>query len=204
MSDTIFIVGEDDLCCSVGEALVRHTGIETTISQRLVAGGADPFKKKISAMNRVAEKIMPVLMIADADQASCVVEQRNAWLPRGAHERLLMRLAVREAEAWILADDVGFARFASINQALFPRQPDEVADPKRTLLGLIARGKNRDLREEMLAPRGSKSLVGLGYNLRLAEFVGEHWHIERAIERSPSLARILPRLTAVLANNERR
>ncbi|MNY42474.1 hypothetical protein D3C86_1773650 [compost metagenome] len=133
-----------------------------------------------------------------------MVVQRNAWLPRGANERLLLRLAVREAEAWILADDVGFAQFAKINQALFPRHPDEAADPKRTLLGLVERGKNRDLRDEMLAPQGAKSLVGLGYNLRLAEFVREHWHIDRAIERSPSLARVLPRLTAVLANNERR
>lgn len=149
-------------------------------------------------MNNVAKKIMPVLMIADADQAPCVVTQLNAWLPREASERLLLRLAVKEAEAWILADDVGFARFARINQAKFPRHPDDATDPKRILLGLVASGKSRELREEMLAPRGSKALVGLGYNLRLAEFVRDHWCIDRAIERSPSLARALPRLTAVL------
>jgi hypothetical protein len=141
---------------------------------------------------------MPVLMVADADQAPCVVTQRNSWLPRDVSQRLSMRLAVKEAEAWVLADHVGFSKFAIVSRDLFPANPETEPDPKQALLALVKKSKRRELRDEMLPGKGATSKVGLGYNFHMTDFVKNHWNIGRAVDRAPSLARAIPRVTALL------
>ena len=188
MTGTVFVVGEDELCCAIADVLIAHSGIAADIQQRIVAGGAGPFKKKIAAMNNVAKNVMPVLMVADADQAPCVVTQRNSWLPPDVSQRLSMRLAVKEAEAWVLADHIGFSKFAVVSKDLFPGKPEAESDPKQTLLALIKKSKRRELRDEMLPVKGATSPVGLGYNVHMTDFVKNHWNIGRAVDRAPSLA----------------
>lgn len=200
MIGSVFVVGEDELCCAIADALIAYSGIATNIQQRIVAGGAAPFKQRISAMNNVARNVMPVLMVADADQAPCVVTQRNAWLPPNVSQRLSMRLAVKEAEAWVLADHVGFSKFANISKDLFPAHPEAEPDPKQVLLGLVRKSKRRELRDEMLPGKGATSPVGLGYNIHMTDFVKNHWNIGRAVDRAPSLARAIPRILALLRN----
>ncbi|VVD78582.1 hypothetical protein [Pandoraea anhela] len=195
---TVLVVGEDELCCVIAEALLSHVGVPFEIKQRLVSGGESKFRQKIPAMNNVAENVMPVLMIADADQAACVVEQRNLWLPRNPSMRLAMRLAVREAEAWVLADHVGFSKFANVSKDVFPTRPEAEIDPKQTLLGIVRRCKRRELREEMLPLKGATSPVGLGYNIHMREFVQKYWSVGRAAGRAPSLARAIPRIESLL------
>ncbi|MDR5760892.1 hypothetical protein QCE88_28300 [Caballeronia sp. LZ035] len=128
-------------------------------------------------MNEVARNVMPVLMVADADQAPCVVAQRNAWLPPNASNRLSMRLAVKEAEAWVLADHIGFSRFAAVSKDLFPALPETDVDPKQRLLSLVKKSKRRELRDEMLPGKGATSPVGLGYNVHMTDFVRNHWSV---------------------------
>lgn len=198
MTGTVFVVGEDELCCAIADALIAHSGIAANIQQRIVTGGAGPFRQKILAMNNVAKNVMPVLMVADADQAACVVTQRNAWLPRDVSQRLSMRLAVREAEAWVLADHIGFSKFAVLSKDLFPGNPEAEADPKQALLALVKKSKRRELRDEMLPGRGATSPVGLGYNVHMTDFVKNHWDVGRAVNRAPSLARAIPRVAALL------
>ncbi|VVD89531.1 hypothetical protein PCA20602_01548 [Pandoraea capi] len=194
----VFVVGEDELCCVLAEAILAHVGLPFEVKQRLVSGGESKFRQKIPAMNNVAENVMPVLMVADADQAACVVEQRDLWLPRHPSERLAMRLAVREAEAWVLADHVGLSHFANVSKDVFPAQPEDEIDPKQTLLGIIKRCKRRELRDEMLPMKGATSPVGLGYNIHMSDFVRTCWSAERAARRAPSLARAIPRVESLL------
>ncbi|WP_248740034.1 DUF4276 family protein [Pseudomonas sp. MWU12-2029] len=194
----VFIVGEDQLCAELAQAIVLQSGKAVEIQSALVANGCAPFKTMIEKMNNVARNVMPVFMLADADQAPCVVTQRNQWMPANPAQNFSLRLAVREAEAWILADHEGLSEFAGFSAALMDRAPDELNDPKQELLRLIRRSKRRDLREEMLPKKGAKNLVGLGYNLHLTRFVREHWSADRASQRSPSLARSIPRVLALL------
>jgi len=196
----VIVVGEDELCCAIADAMIAHSGVETGVQNRIVAGGAGPFRARIRPMNEVAMNVMPVLMIADADQATCAVTQRNTWLPANADRRLCMRLAVREAEAWVLADHEGFSDFANVSRALFPAQPETLDDPKRALLSIIKKCKRRELRDEMLPARGATSPVGLGYNVHMTAFVRNRWSIDRALERAPSLARAIPRVAALLSD----
>ncbi|MDR5782626.1 hypothetical protein QCE63_24785 [Caballeronia sp. LZ065] len=198
MTRSVFVVGEDELCCALADALIAQSGITSRVQQRIIAGGAAPFRKKISAMNEVARNVMPVLMVADGDQARCVVTQRNAWLPPDVSDRLSMRLAVKEAEAWVLADHIGFSKFAVVSKDLFPAQPETDADPKQRLLSLVKKSKRRELRDEMLPGKGATSPVGLGYNVHMTDFVRNHWSVGRAVARAPSLARAVPRVAALL------
>ncbi|WP_420212498.1 hypothetical protein ACN8ZM_23245 [Burkholderia aenigmatica] len=204
MSKAVFVVGEDELCCAIAEALIAHSGIATDVQQRIVTGGAAPFRQKIPSMNNVAKKVMPVLMVADADQAPCVVTQRNSWLPADVSHRLSMRLAVKEAEAWVLADHVGFSNFAIVSKDLFPAQPEILPDPKQALLALVKKSKRRELRDEMLPGKGATSPVGLGYNIHMTDFVKNHWNIGRAVNRAPSLARAIPRVTSLLQDSPKK
>lgn len=198
MGQRIFIVGEDQLCCALAEAIILQAKKEAVIQQTIIANGCAPFKAMIEKMNNIAKNVMPVLMLADADQAPCVVTQRNAWIPAHPAPRFSLRLIVREAEAWILADHEGLSKFALLSPALMQRLPDEIDDPKQELLRLIRRSKRRDLKDEMLPRKASTSPVGLGYNIHLTQFVREYWSAERAMERSPSLARSIPRIVNLL------
>lgn len=197
-SPAIYLIGEDALCCALGSALIMQSGLPAHIEYRQIAGGAGPFCDKIEKMNNVAINVMSVLMIADADQAPCAVTQRNAWLPKHASNRLVLRLAVREAEAWALADHEGFAEFANISINKLPPEPETILDPKQAMLNLIKNCKRRDLREEMLPEKHARSPVGLGYNVHLSDFVSRYWRVERALLRAPSLARAVPRIATLL------
>ncbi len=197
MHGHIVIVGEDQLCCVLAEKLVLFLNRDTTI-HTTVANGCGPFKAMIEKFNSVAKSVTPVFMLADADQAPCVVTQVRAWMPSHPSSRFTLRLAVREAEAWVLADHEGWSSFAQSSQALMRRDPDSITDPKQELLRLIRKSKRRDLRIEMLPGKGSSNQVGLGYNIHLTEFVRDHWSAERASERSPSLLRAIPKIANLL------
>lgn len=198
IAPAVFLMGEDALCCALASALIAQSGLPACIEQCRPAGGAAPFREKIKQMNDVAANVMPVLMLADADQAPCAVTQRKAWLPKYPSPRLALRLAVREAEAWALADHEGFAAFAQIAINKLPAEPEAIFDPKRKMLELIKSCKRRDLKEEMLPAKGDRSPMGLGYNVHLSDYVKNYWRADRAAPRAPSLARAIPRIAALL------
>jgi len=194
----VYLVGEDDLCAALARALVVQSGKPTRIEQCDVAGGFGPFRARIPGMNTVAQRVTPVSMVADADQSPCPVTQLKEWLPKRPSDRLALRLAVREAEAWAMADHEGFAEFAQLSSAKLPPAPERLPNAKQVLLKLIERCKRRELRGEMLPGKHDRSLVGLGYNIHLKVFVSNYWQAERAALRAPSLARAIPRIAALL------
>lgn len=191
------VVGEDDVCRALGQALIRQANIPAQEQMALATGGFGPFRSKIEKMNEVATHSMPVLMIADGDQDPCPFEQIRAWRPRHQARRLQIRLAVREAESWLLADHTAFADFAGVSVATIPRSPDDIADCKSALLHLISRSRKRILRDEML--REGQLKPGLGYNFHLISFIEQNWAAERAAERSESAARAIPRVAEIFA-----
>lgn len=198
MSVPVYVVGEDGLCCALAKAMLVQTGSLGTAAYEQNASGFGEFVKKIPKMNDAAA-VMPVLMLADGDQDACVVRQVKSWMPPHPSEKFMLRLAVREAESWILADREGLSTFADVNVAVIPGQPDLLPNPKETLLAVIRRSRRRILKDEMLPGRRSTASVGLGYVLHLTEFLAEHWSLERAAACSPSLSRSANRVIAVLS-----
>lgn len=105
------------------------------------------------------------------------------------HANLLLRVAVKEVEAWILGCRSAFAQFLGISDKLIPRQVDEIEDPKEFVVSLARRSRRRDVRVGITPAKGSTARVGPDYNGRMVEFVQEYWIPEIAEENSPSLRR---------------
>lgn len=200
MAIPVYVVGEDGICCALAKSLLSQTGGLGVAAYEKNASGFGEFVKVIPKMNQVAHTATAVLMLADGDQHACIVQQIKNWMPAHPAKGFMLRLAVREAESWILADSKGFGKFAEISPAIIPTQPDLLPNPKEALLALIGKSKRRILREEMLPRKRSSAPVGLGYVLHLTDFLENYWCIKRASEASPSLARSVTTVTSTLYN----
>jgi len=192
----INVATEDDLSEAVACRLVRATLPNFDVGLRLRKGGVGYLRSSFAKFRQMAAR-EPVLLLTDLDTAVCPPHLIQSWqgdspLP----PTLLMRVAVREVESWILADRVGLSRLLGISMALLPQNPDQLLDPKAFLLNL-ARRASRNVRTELLAMRGTTASQGLGYNRVLSSFVEEDWSIDRARAHSDSLSRAMDRLGAL-------
>src|SRR6266496_4963185 len=82
-------------------------------------GGYGYLKQNINGFNNAAKGV-PFLVATDLDRYNCPADLIDEWLNRPKHDNLLLRVAVREAEAWVLADRENFAKFLGIRAALIP------------------------------------------------------------------------------------
>jgi hypothetical protein len=156
-------------------------------------GGFGYIKKNISGFNE-ASKGCPFFVLTDLDSVDCAPTLIGDWLRESIHPNLIFRIAVREVEAWLLADIEGFSKYTGISKVNFHNNPEEINDPKAELLQLIKRCRNRKIKEDIL-PKNEYASVGPNYNGRLGEFVIKHWNISRAMKRSDSLKRAMHQLS---------
>ena len=113
---------------------------------------------------------------------------------------MCFRVAVRQIEAWLLADSERLARFLSIAIARVPVDPEALDNPKETLVNLARHSRRRDIREDMVPrPRSGRS-VGAAYTSRLIEFAETQWRPEIAAERADSLRRCRIRIERLIAD----
>jgi hypothetical protein len=182
------VATEDQLSETVAELLLAQTG-NFSVAQRLRRDGFGYLKRQCRSFDKVARNVMPVLLLTDLDNAPCPPALIAAWLPNAPHRRLLFRVAVREVESWLIADRKAIADFLGVPLAKVPNNPDELPNPKQTLLGLVRRCKSRAIKKDILPADPGTSQVGLGYNDQLSRFVREQWKCTRAAKASPSLAR---------------
>lgn len=102
---------------------------------------------------------------------------------------LLLRVAVREVEGWLLADAKGIFRFFRIQVSKVPIDVEAIADPKAFLIDLARQSPNGELRSDIVPPKGSKRIIGPNENGRMIAFVQEDWDISSAQQYVPSLTR---------------
>lgn len=156
-------------------------------------GGFGYIKKNISGFNEAARGC-PFFVLTDLDTVDCAPTLIEDWLGKSAHPNLIFRIAVREVEAWLLADIEGFSKFTGISETNFRDNPEEIADPKAELLQLMKRCRIRKIKEDIL-PKNEFAFIGPNYNGRLGEFVMKYWSIDRAMKRSDSLKRAMLHLS---------
>lgn len=160
-----------------------------------VLGGYGQIKKRIPPLLEMARNDLHSLILTDLDQEECAPTLIRQWFairpaqPIELPSSLFFRVAVREVEAWLMADRDRFARHLRIPTANFPRLPDELQDPKRELLGIIRRKGHTAWHREML-PRGTAH-IGPKYNERICDFITRSWIPEKAAVNSPSLNRAI-------------
>ncbi len=194
----IYVVTEDALSEAVVEKIVEFIDNNLEIGVRMRNQGSGYLRQKLPQLIKLAESI-PVLMLTDLDRVECAPTLRDQWFAKSSivPKNLLFRVAVREVEAWLLADQEAFSAFARVPAPQVPDRPDELDDPKQTLLNLVRRYAKRDIKDAVLPRPGTKSPEGIAYNPVLIQYAKEIWEPERAAQCSDSLARVMPRLRSL-------
>lgn len=189
----ILVVGEDALSCALGERLVGSVLPDWQLAGPSI--NARGVTKLVSALPRYlqqAKYMQPVLCVADTD-GKCALHLITDWLQGRPAGNLILRLAVTEAESWLLADREGFSEALHVPLNKLPNNPDGEHNPKRLVLNLAKRSRDRRIRDEVVSSV-DPSKPGTGYNLHLSRFVRTTWQAARAAESSASLAKALHRL----------
>ncbi|MCO5354591.1 hypothetical protein [Acidovorax kalamii] len=189
----IALVVEDVLSLVLMEKVLAHTERGYSVLRPLVERGVGNIRKSVTKYVN-ASRALPHVVLTDLDQIRCAPLLREQWGVTDLPKSMLFRVAVRESEAWVLADRVGFAGFAGIPVNKVPAAPEILADPKQELVNLVRRSRNKRLAAELVPAQGSAVSIGPLYNERLSQFVRETWSMEAAMANSPSLARTVSRL----------
>lgn len=192
----ILLVGEDSLCCELGAKILRTVLPGWTLSGPPInKRGITRLLPALSRYANCARHVRPVLCIADTDH-ECPVDMKNKWFPEDGPPSLLLRLAVSEAESWVLADRRAVADFFDVPLGSIPGEPECLEDAKLEILRIISKTRRRSLRAEMLG--NSKQLrPGAGYNVHLSRLIAEKWELERAVEGADSLRRAVAAISAL-------
>lgn len=190
---TVVVVVEDELGLSIVERLLAFAWAVPVVARPLVMRGITNIKRDMPKY-RNACKVVPHCILVDLDQVPCAPNLLTQWNLSDATPGLLFRVAVREAEAWLLADRSGFASFSGVPTSKLPIDPESVVDPKRTLINIVRNSRNRRLATELVPKQGSRVSIGPLYNERLSHFVRTQWNVETAADVAPSLSKMIGRL----------
>ncbi len=190
----VHLAVEDDLSESVVRRLLLDTGRDYAIGIVFGRGGFGYLKNRANNWNAAAAAGTPILLLTDLDTDLCPANLIESWLDLEPDANLIFRVAVREVESWLLADRDGLADFLGISAVRVPEQPDQVLDPKQSLVNLARGSRRRSLRESIVPRQGSTAVQGPDYNGCLGDFVRNRWDRDAAAGRSPSLGRTRERL----------
>jgi hypothetical protein len=149
-------------------------------------------RAKIGSYNSAA-RYRPWFVLVDLDLGDCAPALVSDWLPAPA-PLMLLRVAVREVESWLLADRETIAGFLGVRLAAVPLDPESLPDPKRTLVELARRSRRRALVEDLVPREAGGRVVGPAYSSRLREYVESAWRPDVAASHAPSLERCMRRL----------
>jgi hypothetical protein len=193
-----YIATEDQLSETLASLIVHeagHTVAAKIPKDRRKHAGFGYLKARLPDFIASCQGGINFLLLTDLDTCPCPPELLHNWFGNMTRpDSLLVRVAVREVETWVLADRMRIAEWLGVSRDIVPLSPEECLDPKAELLKLAEKAKSRDIREGLLPKKGAVSKVGIEYNTLLCEFVTTLWRIDEALPVAPSLAKALQRL----------
>lgn len=193
-----YIATEDRLSEALAEHIVKAAGhiVAAKIPKdRRRHAGFGYLKTRLPDFIKSCLGGLSFFLLTDLDTSTCPPNLLKNWLGgTDKPENLLLRVAVREVEAWVLADRSRFADWLGVAETEIPVNPESCLDPKADLLSLVAKSKKRNLKEGLLPKKGAPTPVGLEYNDLLCDFVETKWRLDEALKIAPSLARAFLRL----------
>ncbi len=187
----ICLAVEDELSEWVLRRIIGSRPISYAIGPVYGRTGFGYLKRQVSAFNNAA-KGCPFLLLTDLDEMACAPQLITDWLDRPRHPNFLLRVAIREVESWLLADDTGITSFLGSKLPAEYPEPEQLTDPKQELLKASFRSPRLALREALVWQDQSSGRFRQGpdYNGILSGFVREQWNLGRATKRCSSLERL--------------
>lgn len=192
MTYQIAVVAEDRLTEAVLHKCISEFLPKFTILRSEVKNGRGNIQRNISAYANLS-RVIPVLIGVDLDDNTCAPQLLDSWnVSQSQQKNLLLRVAIREIEAWVLGDKKQYARFIKGQSDDITSSPDDLNDPKLFLLELARKTAPDELKADLLPVNfNKKPRIGKAYNLRMCEFVTNKWRPHVARENSPSLNRAI-------------
>lgn len=179
----------------VDEAVLKRLIVQVGAQPGPIYGktGKAQLLRRLEGFNRAARFGHWVVLVDLDHDAECAPPFRTAHLAQPA-PNMCFRIAVREVEAWLLADREHLARFLAVPQRAVPHDPEAIASPKDAMAQLAQRSRRRDIREDIAPRPRSGRRVGPAYSSRLIQFVTDPargWRPEFAAQNSGSLERCM-------------
>lgn len=192
MPRDVLLCVEDLLSEAIGRRLIAHCFPSRTLAVEVRRDrGAGHLKSNASRWN-VAGQTQAVLLLTDLDHWPCVTALRDEWFGTVVFStRFLFRVAVRECEAWLLADRIGLSRFLGCSPDLIREAADVIRDPKAKIIEIARRSRRREIREGIAPSSRTIAPIGPRYNELLCQFVQAHWAPDAAATQSTSLQRAI-------------
>ena len=176
---------------AITRTLLEHVGC--VAGTMYVQGGKPRLLEKLAGFNSAA-RFSPWLVLVDLNgDAPCAPEFVSAVMPKPSPQ-MVFRVAVRQAEAWLMGDAQELASYLRVSQARVPDDPEGEGDAKQAMVNIARNSRNRNVREDMVPTPASGRRTGPNYAGRLIEFATQRWRPAVAAERVDSLNRCLQRL----------
>lgn len=186
MSHPIDFCGEGTTDSFLARRLIEHVQCEPGIDyvQRRGPRGKDAFDRRLHGFLIGVRHGRRMLLLRDLDQDEpCAVALFHRLVPNPM-TGLCLRICVRTAEAWLLADREGIASALSVPVGIITRDPEALLNSKAELRRLGQQSARGDVRRAL----GGSPQLQAGWT---ANFITDRWNIARASQRAPSLARAL-------------
>ena len=152
--------------------------------------GKPPLRQKITGYNNAGRHAPWIVLVDLNSDAQCAPMLRQNWLPTPA-QRLCFRVAVRQVEAWLMADAGAMAAFLGVAKRQIPADPEAIPNAKAAMVNLARASRRREIRADMVPREGSGRTVGPAYASRMIEYAQTHWRPEVAAQRADSLRRAI-------------
>ena len=127
----INLVSEDQVSEFVMRKLLEEAN-KFQLGYSYSESGFGYIRKNMTGWNQ-ASKGCPFFVLTDLDQTDCAPTLKADWLSVKQNPNLIFRVAVKEVEAWLLADIEGFSKYTGISSANFNENTESIDDPKAEL-----------------------------------------------------------------------
>jgi len=187
------------------DALVEGL-IDEAVARRIIVSSGHEFgvcygkkgigyiQQKIQKFNASAPRGLMLTLVDFMDtQLFCPPDVVHQWLPH-RHPNMIFRVVVKEIESWLLADRVNFADFLHVSLSRIPANPEQLDDPKQTVVNLARHSRSKHIKEALMPGRATSAPVGKLYASEMISFIQNQWDVRVARGNAPSLNRCMSKL----------
>lgn len=148
--------------------------------------GKPALRTRMNGFNNAARHAPWMVLVDLNGEEDCAPPLRQNWLPAPS-PLLCFRVAVRQVEAWLMADAEALATYLSVARNRIPGDPESLPNAKVALVNVARRSRRTAIRQDMVPREGSGRSVGPAYTSRLIEYAETRWRPAVAAQGSDSL-----------------